>query len=87
MYSHSIFWPLTITPSIFLFLTKIFSTGKFSKIFAPSALAAFARSCVIPEGSPDPSPGIRIPPNKSSFLISGIFSLISSLFKIWTSKL
>ena len=76
IYSHSIFSPLTTSPSILLFLTKISSTGESSKILAPYALAALASNWVIPDGSPDPSPGINMPPSKSSFLISGTFSLI-----------
>ena len=42
IYSHSIFWPLTLTPEIFPSFVKISSTGDFSKICAPSNLAALA---------------------------------------------
>ena len=50
-YSQSIF-PLSVsTPTIELFLTRIFVTGVFSKICAPSILAAFAKTLVTPTGS------------------------------------
>ena len=42
IYSHSIFWPFALTPEIFPSLVKISSTGDFSKICAPSILAALA---------------------------------------------
>ena len=87
IYSHSIFFPFTTTPSTFLFFIRIFSTGDSSNIFTPSFLAAFANNCVIPDGSPDPSPGIKIPPIKSLLLINGILSFICFLLRICTSKL
>ena len=49
----------------------ISSTGDFSKIFAPSILAAFANICVTPDGSAAPSPGIKIPPKTSSVFTIG----------------
>ena len=71
IYSHSTICPLTFTPEIFPSLVKISSTGYFSKICAPSILAALANIWVTPEGSAAPSPGIKIPPMTSSVLIIG----------------
>ena len=84
-YSQSISVPLTLTPAILLFLIKIFSTGDFSNILAPSNLAALANICVTPEGSAAPSPGIKIPPITFSVFTIGNFFLTFSLSKIFTS--
>ena len=62
IYSHSTSFPFTLTPDIRPFFVKILSTGEFSKIFAPSNLAALASIWVTPTGSAEPSPGIKIPP-------------------------
>ena len=71
-----------MTPSIFLFLVRIFSTGDFSKICAPSSFAALASICVTPEGSAAPSPGVKIPPITLFVFIIGNSFVIFSLSNI-----
>ena len=70
-YSQSIFPSFVSTPSILLFLIRIFFTKHFSIILAPFCFAALAKTFVTPTGSAWPSSGIKIPPITSSTFING----------------